>query len=358
MKYLLAILMLATLALHVPAAAQAPAPPAMSAVDIVEALLSSDPSLRDRGHTELRAMNVETAGKLGVEIIRLTAGEAEKLLSALALADTTAGATAACVALDSEKDAVRAAALDALSRMKPAHVAEAGARQLTAKRLEAVRTLVQESDFVKQLCESVPEDDEGKLVAPVHRAMRLMPLLDRFFGVRAMGLMMKRLSVYMQGDEPGDEQKKNDTQRRGEERLRRCAALWCEAVWVEDPAIAFNYSPIAPYADRAKAVARLNKKLDELEKAKVVLCAGLSDEHTFKGRRYGDYLLSVMSSDVGGANRAVLQRLRWWSGEDVVFAGEGLAEALDELAKQGRRKNAELRRKVELWWKNHRLATE
>ncbi|MCG3182742.1 MAG: hypothetical protein ICCCNLDF_00808 [Planctomycetes bacterium] len=358
MKYLVAILILAALSLHVPATAQAPAPAAMSAVDIVEALLSSDLSLRDRGNNELGTMSVETAAQLGVEVNRVTVGEAETVLAALAVADTTAAATAACVVLDSEQQQVRVAALDTLSRMKPAHTAEAGAKQLTAKRLEVLRTLVQESDFVKLLCEGVAEDDEGKLVVPVQRAMRLMPLLDRFYGVRAMGLLMKRLSVYMLGDEPGDEQKKPDTQRRAEERLRRCASLWCEAVWVEDPAIAFNYSAIAPYGDRAKAIARLNKKLEDFEKAKVVLCEGLSEEHTFKGRRYGDYLLSVMESDLGGANRVVLQRLRWWSGDDVIFEGEGLAEALEELGKLGRRKNSELRRKVELWWKNHRLATE
>lgn len=358
MKYLVAILILAALSLHVPAAAQAPAPAAMSAVDIVEALLSSDLSLRDRGNNELGTMSVETAAQLGVEVTRVTVGEAETVLAALAVADTTAAATAACVVLDSEQQQVRVAALDTLSRMKPAHTAEAGAKQLTAKRLEVLRTLVQESDFVKLLCEGVAEDDEGKLVAPVQRAMRLMPLLDRFYGVRAMGLLMKRLTVYMLGDEPRDEQKKPDTQRRAEERLRRCASLWCEAIWIEDPAIAFNYSAIAPYGDRAKAIARLNKKLEDFEKAKVVVCEGLSEEQVFKGRRYGDYLLSVMSSDLGGANRVVLQRLRWWSGEDVVFEGEGLAEALEDLGKQGRRKNAELRRKVELWWKNHRLATE
>ncbi|MCB9933133.1 MAG: hypothetical protein H6841_06915 [Planctomycetes bacterium] len=361
MKYAIAILLLFLACRAFPVRAQAPtaAPRGMSAVDIVDALVSPDAALRDRGSSELATMSMDTGEQVGIEITRVGVREAESALSALGVADTAACAAAACAALDSKEGPVRIAALDALALMTPAHVSEGGAKHLNAGRLEVMRKLVAESDFVKLACEGLPEDGDGALVAPVHRAMGLVTLLDRFFGVRGVPLLMKRIAHYMLGEEPGDEAQKTDVQRGNEERLRRGAALWCEAIWIENPAIIFNYTPLAPYADRAKAVARLNKVLDEMEKAEVELGNKTTGIQTFKGKRYGDYLFEVAgNSDVTGNRWAALLRLRWWSGEDVVIQGEGFAEAVEALSKLRPRQRTEIRSRIEVWWKNHRLATE
>lgn len=354
MKYAAAILLLVVAALvgARPGQAQAPAQ-AMSAIDIVEALVSSNAAMRDRGATELRLMSAETAKALGGEIIRVEVREAAIVLRRVGIADTVPAAIAACGALDSERDVVRFAALDALVAMTPTSVSEAGLKHLTPVRLAVLRQVITESDYVKLQCEAAQEDAEGQIAPPVRTALALTILLDRFYGARGMPMLMRKVSEYMLGDDPGEEGRKTSHRRWLEERLRRGAGLWCEAIWIEEPAIKFNYSPIAPYGERSKAVSRIHRLLSEMEKQEVSY-----NEVTFKGKRYGDVLADLLSDTVQGIAVAAWLRLRWWSGEQVVIAGKGYAQAVDECSNLNARESRGAKSKLRKWWQEHRAATE
>ncbi|MCA9271047.1 MAG: hypothetical protein KDA41_21345, partial [Planctomycetales bacterium] len=335
MKYAIAMLVTfaGLLALAPSVQSQETAPKGMSAIDLLEALTSLDPSLRDRGANELKLMSPETGKALGGEILQAGVREAQSAIESLGIADTTPAAIAACVALDSDEQEVRFAALDALLSMSPPKVTEAGTKHLTGERQKVLRAMIAESDYLKLQCEGVDEDDSGALETPVRKALGMAILLDRVFGVKGMALLLNRIGGFMLGDEPGDEKKKTETQRNTEERLRRGALKWCEAIWVEDPAIVFNYSPIAPYADRNKAVTRINRRLEEMQGEDVEY-----GDKKFKGQRYGDYLTSIVyDSDISGNRAAAFLRLSWWRGDDVIISGEGYAEAVDAFNKVPKR---------------------
>jgi hypothetical protein len=361
MKYAFAIclLMIITAVSRTDGVQAQPVPAkAMSAIDIVEALVSSDPALRDRGALELTIMSVQTGQSLGAEIIRVDVREAEVALRRLGIADNPASATAACCALDSTEPAIRNAALDALVAMKPASVSEAGLKHMTAARLNVLRQMIAESNYIKQHCEAAQEGFDGQIAPPIRKALALTILLDRFFGVKGMGMLMRRVSGYMLGDEPADEQKKTAHRRSMDERLRRGAAMWCEAIWIEDPAIKFNFSPIAPYADRAKAIARINRVLDEFETQEVKYGSEAAGFTAFTGKRYGDILIELLSDSVTGIKWAAWLRMSWWSGEPAIITGKGYAEAVDKYAAMGRREKQQLGAKLTSWWLSYRAATD
>jgi hypothetical protein len=356
MKYALTIclLLIATVLSPVGSVRAQPAPAkAMSAIDIVEALVSADPALRDRGALELTIMSAQTGQALGAEIIRVEVREAEIALRRVGVAGNAASATAACCALDSNEEVVRIAALDALIAMKPASVSEGGTKHMTAARLQIVRQLIAESDYIKQHCEAAQEGFDGQVAPPTRKALALTILLDRFFGVKGMPMLMRRVSGYMLGEEPADEQKKTPHRRSLDERLRRGAAMWCEAIWIEDPAIKFNFSPIAPYNDRAKAVARIDRLLGDMESREVT-----HGDVKFAGWRYGDFLYELLQSDVRGIQAAAFLRMQWWGGEQVVICGDGYAETVDEYAKMRRGEKSAIKARVTSWWLAYRAATD
>jgi hypothetical protein len=346
------LLLIAALAWTGPTQAQAPAR-GMSAIDIVESLVSSNAALRDRGSVELQIMSAETGQALGAEITRLGVREAQVVLGRVGIADCTPAAIAACGALDATEDTVRFAALDALVAMAPRHVSEAGIKHLTPARLAVLRHVISESGYVKLQCEAAQEDAEGQLAPPVRNALGLAILLDRFFGARGMPMLMRRVSEHMLGDDAGDESAKTSHSRWLEERLRRGASLWCEAIWIEAPAIKFNFSPIAPYEERAKAVTRINRVLGEMEKQEVTY-----GDITFKGKRYGDVLTEMLGESVQGIAIAAWLRLQWWSGEEVVIAGKGYAQAVDERSNLNARESRAAKSKLRKWWQEYRAQTE
>jgi hypothetical protein len=347
---IICLLVVVALAWEKPAQAQARG---MSAIDIVEALVSSNSALRDRGSLELRIMSAETGQALGAEITRIGVREAEVALRRVAVGDSVPAAIAACCALDGKEDVVRFAALDALVAMAPKHVSDAGTKHLTPARLTVLRQVISESAYVKLQCEAAQEDAEGQLAPPVRAALGLAVLLDRFFGARGMPMLMRRVSEYMLGDDPANDGLKTAHCRWLEERLRRGASLWCEAIWIEAPAIKFNFSPISPYAERAKAVSRINRVLGEMEKQEVSY-----NEITFKGKRYGDVLSDLLSDTVQGIAIAAWLRLQWWSGDEVVIAGKGYAQAVDERSNLNARESRAAKSKLRKWWQEYRVQTE
>lgn len=352
----ISLLVLSALALHAPVDAQAGAPKGMGALDILDALNSHDAAMRDRAAGELKRMDARIAEDLGKEIKRAGVREAETVLIALGVSDCANAALTACVVLDSEEKSIRIAAMDALITISPIKVSEGGSKQLTAKRLEIIRKLVVESDYVKQLCESANEDDKGTLVAPVGRLLSLTILLDRFYGVGGMPMLVKRISEYMLGEQPDDDKPKTTTQHSTDERLRREAEACCRAVWISDPAIQFNYAATAPFEDRQKAVARLIMATEKMQKAEVTFDHGAVK---YTGQRYGDHLESLYSSsDVNEVKAAAYLRFQWWMGEDVPIAGEGYAEAVDKVNSMNRRARSELRSKLGKWWQEYRAKTE
>lgn len=326
----------------------------MSAIDILDALTSQDPGMRDRGAGELALMSAATGDKLGGEILRVGVREAQSAIQALQVGNTAPCAIAVCGALDSTESEVRVAALDALVAMAPSAVSDASVKHMTPARQKALRALITESDYMKLQCEGVAVDESGALITPVRKALGLVILLDRVFGVKGMALLLNRVSGFMVGETPTDEKKLTTTQRITGERLRRGALKWCEAIWIEDPSIVFNYSAIAPHADRTKSVARITRRLEEMQSETVEY-----QELSFKGKRYGDYLYSIVEgSDISGNKAAAYLRLCWWRGDDVVIYGEAYPEAVDSFNKAPRR---EARRQVSAirdWWKKHRAATE
>ena len=175
MKTVLAIILLVFggLALQAPAQAQQDAPKGMGALDILDALNSHDAAQRDNAASELKRMDKKVAEDLGREIQRAGVREAETALMALGVADCANSALAACVALEAEEKTIRIAAMDALITISPIKVSEGGAKHLNARRLEIIRKLVVDSDYVKQLCESVTDDDKGGLVPPLLRLLSL-----------------------------------------------------------------------------------------------------------------------------------------------------------------------------------------
>lgn len=339
------------LALHVPARAQDGAPKGMGALDILDGLNSHDAARRDRASGELQRMDIKTAENLGSEILRGGVREAETALLALGQADCKNAVVSCSVALDAEEKTVRIAALDALTTIAPIRVSEGGAKHLNQKRLEIIRKLVAESDYIKQLCEGVTEDDKGGLIVPVRRLLSLTILMDRFFGVKGMPMLLKRIGEYMLGDKPEDDDKKTTTQRATEERLRRGAEACCKSVWISDPAIQFNYTPNSPFEDRQKAVARLTAATEKMQETEVEL-----GDRKYVGLRYGDHLRNIMGSDVVSA--VAYLRFQWWMGEDVKIVGEGYAEAVDGVNALSNRELRRLRGTITKWWTEYRATTE
>jgi hypothetical protein len=353
MKLLAAFALLLVAGLSVQA--QQKAPKGMGAADLLDALASHDPAQRDHASLELKRMDVKTAEDLGRKIQDAGVREAETALVAVGLADCAHAAVTACVALDAKEKTVRIAAMDALITISPIKVSEGGAKHLTAKRLEIIRKLVDDSDYVKQLCESVTEDDKGGLVPPVEKLLRLTILLDRFFGIKGMPMMLGRISGYMLGDEPNAEKEKTPTQRSTDERLRREAEACFKAIWISDPAIQFNYSATAPWKKRRKAVERMLAVTEKLQKLEVELPGS---DKKFTGQRYGDHLRELFSSDIGEVQAAAYLRFQWWMGEDVSVSGEGYAKAVDKVNSLDNHQRRRLRRVIDKWWKNYRGKTE
>ena len=352
MKYVLAttVLLLAWLA-H--AEAQEPSVKGMSAIDIAEALTSPTHSVRERGAKELALMDAETARELGSEIQRLGVREAEICLKAIGRADFDNAAQTLCVVLDSREYELRAAALDALIGMHPSKVADNCDKLLRARKA-ILRKMITDDDYLKHLAEGVKTGEKGILVKPVERAMALMILYDRHFGVEAMSMVLGRFAGFLLGEE--DAAKLSPVQRYLGERRRRGAATWLETIWIVDPAIQFNYSPTAPYKDRQAAVARLSAKLEEMQKAE--FSSKRDRTATLTGMRYGDYLTDLYNSDLSEHEAAAYLRVQWWSGEDVEIAGDGYAEAVDTFNAMSSRQKRRRRAPLYKFWYDYREATD
>ena len=349
MKCMIAtLLLLLSVAVHTHA--QQPTQRGMSAIDIAESLASPTQAQRERGLTELKLMNVETAQALGGEIMRLDVREAQTCLTALASADCDNAAITACIMLDSNVFEIRAGALDTLITMHPSHVGE-HCDKLLRRRTGILRKLVTEEDYLKLLAEGVKTGEKGKLQQPVEQALALTVLMDRHLGAAGMPLIVSGFAALMLGDD--GELKPSAVQRYLDERRRRGATVWCETIWVADPSVQFNYSPTAPRKEREDAINRLHAKLNDMQKKEVTLAG-----ETYTGMRYGDYLIELYGSDVSETKAAAYMRTQWLRGDEVIVAGEGYAEAVDTLNAMNNRELSRMRRDLYRWWYDHRKATE
>lgn len=352
MKYATATLLLLLICVS-HGEAQQPAPKGMSAIDIAEALASPTQAVRERGELELTLMDAETGAALGGEITRLGVREAEICLRAVSRADSDHAALAACTALDSKDFEVRIGALDALIKLHPKHVGAHCDKHLRARR-EILRKLITEEGYLQRLAEGVQTGEDGKLVKPVAEAMRLMILYDRHFGVDAMSLIVGGFAGYLVGL-PDDADVK-PVKRYLNEKLRTGAVLWLEAIWVADPAIYFNYSPTAPYAERQKAAKRMSAKLKEMEQSEF---SQVNDSGTtLTGIRYGDYLTGLYGSDLTDHEVAAYLRMQWWRGDEVTISGEGYAESVDTIIAMSDREKRRMRAPLYKFWYEYRKSTQ
>src|SRR5690606_5989050 len=110
MKWTLLILLLLTTGVIHHAQPELSAPRGMSSTQIINGLLSSNASLKDRAAFELKRMSAETAEKMGAELSRYGMRECQLVLACLAAADTTPAAMVALSALEKESHEVRTAA--------------------------------------------------------------------------------------------------------------------------------------------------------------------------------------------------------------------------------------------------------
>lgn len=338
-----------------PGNAQQPALKGMSAMEIAEALASPTHAIRERGLRELSLMNADTATALGAEITRMGVREAQLCLSAISHAHSDHAALAACTALDDEDLEVRAGAMDVLIGMHPKHVGAHCDKQLRARR-EILRKLITEEGYLQRLAEGVKSGEDGKLMKPVEQAMGLMTLYDRHFGVDAMELVVGGFAGYLPG--LPDDAEVSPVKRYLNEKLRTGAVLWLEAIWVEDPAIYFNYSPTAPFDDREKAVGRITRKLADMKKARVELGNDRLNPEVFTGIRYGDFLQGHWNNDLLGHRAASYLRLKWWRGDEVIVSGEGYAESVDTILAMRRPEKIRMNRELMDWLVEYRKNTD
>lgn len=349
-----AFLFIATAAL--PGPAHVDAQPAdelagMSGMEILDGLTSQDPGIRDRAKQELPLMGEAAAQSLGREILRAGVREAQIALQYLGNAACANAVHAALAGLEDEEYEVRSAGMDALVQLSPKHTFEAGDKPFKPEYKQAIRKLINDSEYIEDLCGSVTRDREGKLRQPVTQALRLMTLMDHLFGDDGMSLVLLRVGEIMLGEPLDNDDTATQTDRNEDERLRRAAAMWCQAIWITDPAIAFNYSPVAPYEERKKAIGNLREKLKELGETDI---SSFRKEYG-KVKRFGDYLLYVPNGDyVNETKIAAYIRLQWWRGKEVPVEGEGYSEAVEGITTMRRREKSTLYRKLAEWWLKRR----
>lgn len=343
MKYALSLLLLL-----LPMAVHNAQPRAgMSATEVIEGLLSQDAGLKDRASTELKQLSKETAERLGNELLRYGVRETQLVLHAVAAADSGNAAIAALCALESEHFEVRAAALNVFTRVSPATAAGAAESGLNARRLEALRKLLEEGRYLRAFCEGIRVSKEKGARGPVEEVMRLLVFLDRKLGAQAMALLLRQCATLMHGDAPAENE--TPSAKLLAEKLRRGAALLLEAILIGDAAILFNYQATAGFEARGKAAGKVRSLADEMEKRE--------EEHTgkkLKGWRYGDYLIALWQSDIAETKAAAYLRLKWWRGDDEPIVGETYPEAIDRINALPRREATALRSSLKKWWVEYR----
>src|SRR5690606_18372233 len=109
-----------------------------------------------------------------------------------------AGSAAACVialvALESKELAVRVSALDVFSRVPHANAAEACRTGMNARRMEALRALIEDGQYLLRFCESISGPRP-----PIEEAMRLALIVDGQLGAPGLCAMLRRCAELMLG---------------------------------------------------------------------------------------------------------------------------------------------------------------
>lgn len=325
----------------------------MTATQLIDGLLSQDAGVKDRAETELKVMTAETAEKVGSELLLYGVRECQTVLKTVAGADTVNACLVALGALESAEYDVRAAGLDVFLSVSPLVAAEASRKGLTAKRIEALRLLVEDGQYMKGFCESISQTQSGDRTAYTEGTLRLVVFLDGKLGPRGLAMLLRSCATLMLGEDTKEEQ--TDALAEQAARLRRCAAVVFTTIWIGDPAKQFNYNPTTAYAEREKAISRIRRLLDNMEQREVSY-----GEAKFKGVRYGDYLFEqALNGDGTAESRAAgCLRLQWWRGDDVTISGDGYAEAVDRFNAMGRRPKTQLFSELRKWWVEYRTKSE
>ena len=322
-------------------------PTAMSVPAILEGLQSGDPALRDRAHTELELLDAERAAQLGAEVLRSGCNEALVVLAAVGATRNQHAMAAAVIALESETEDVRLAALDAMLDAPVEVISAACDTHLKDKRRSALQQLTTSAESVAHLCDA-SSDNPG-------RCMRLLVLVDRCFGSAGFLTLLGRLADQMQGEDDArpDGAQPDAAVKAQQSRRRDTARAVFHLVWVDSPATQFSYSSDQNYADRTKAVGRIRARLKEMEQQVFEINGA-----RFTGARCGDHMVEEMGNDEPSTAAAAVMRLRWWRGDDVPLAGEGYSEAVAAYNAMRRPEKSRLRSELKRWWESYRAKTE
>lgn len=354
-----------------------------TAVQIADALVSRDPAANNRGLEELAAADAQTCEELGHEINRRGAREADTILTAIGQCQTPNALVAAFVALENECGVVRSAALDAVLAVPFSVSAQCGEQNLKGSRRKRLFELLTSPDELADRCEAIRLDGTPTVDDVNRLAINLSLLADRFYGSPGFVGSLRALAKVMVGSDvpyppeigarpiryPGEtltsfakrdrqwSERKAERDRKMEDfnralRRRQAAEALFRCIWVAD-LTPFNYVSVAGYGDREAAVARVLKRLDEMEAQKLTLGA-----RVFQGMRVGDHLMDLWGSDVSEFKAAAYLRLRAMSGEPIELHGDGYGEAIAEFNALSRRQLAELRKKLKDWWTQYREQTE
>ncbi|MCC6573344.1 MAG: hypothetical protein IT462_06075 [Planctomycetes bacterium] len=358
---------------------------ALKAREIADAILAREYALLDMARCALAKADSKTCTDLGAEIVGCGVREAQLILDKLVGSDNPNVLLAATVALDSEIEDVRLAALDVLLDAPFEWLGKAGDEALTPARRMRLLEMLSSAGELARRADGIA--GSARNAYNVHVNIQIGLIADRYFGAPGYLKVLRGLAEVMLGDAPKDpagepdlppkpekpkegekpaspaETPKRDVAREravADHRRRSGAAALFRELWIEDLTL-FNYLPEAKYALRQAAVGRIRARLDEMEKQNLAL-----GEISFTGVRCGDYLIQLFDSDNNEVKAAAYLRLVLVSGmtvaelktEAVPLAGEGYTEVVANLLALSRRKFGELRRDLKAWWATYRKATE
>ncbi len=332
---------------------------------IADALLARDFAMADLARNEIAAADADACAALGAEILACGVREAQYLLDELAPSGNPNTLIAAIVALDSEAQAVRLAAMDALQDASFEWLGKVSDDALTVSRRARLLEMLTSRDELARRAEAAAAATRD--ARQVHVNIQMGMLADRYFGAPGYIRLLRELTEVMLGEPLPDNMLEMPEDERGlarnraeQDRRRRIgAATLFRDLWVEDLAL-FNYMPEAGYSARKTAVARIQARLDEMERLDLNLGDG-----RYRGVRCGDYLIALFDSDNNDVRAAAYLRLVSAAGKPVKgldeqppLAGEKYTSAVAVLMALSRREFAELRRELKAWWAAYRKATE
>jgi hypothetical protein len=334
----------------------------MSAAELMEALTSPEPAVRDRANRALSRLNNETATGLAREVLRANEYEARLVLGSVRALSSVDGGRIALTALGHRSEGARLAALRVLGSLSFAELDALVSEGLSVAERRAVRDAVGGTAFMLAYCiEAASSGGDPEYL------VRMVVFLDRVYGPEGWCMIVRSLVTLLEteaveAEEPDDAdnpepeagpQSVSRTLARQSASVRRAAREAIESILLTNIGTEFNYVPRGLPETRRRAIEQMRDRIEQLETKPVQTMQG-----EYKGSRYGDYLQSLFSHDVADIRAAAYLRMRWMKGEELPLAGEDYAKAVDEFLGLSRREISALRRELRTWWADFRTKAD